>query len=82
MIRFTAGSSSATARALYAACHAGTLPAEVLSTEDRARLVRALWRRGWADVEIAEHTLMSTYTTARIRSALGYAPHPRTKRAA
>lgn len=53
----------------------GDWPAEALSTVDRAQLVRILHGRGWTDVEIAAHTLMTTYTTGRIRARLGLAPH-------
>lgn len=57
-------------------CRLGKLPAEVLSQKDRERLVCDLWKLGWADVEIATHTKLSTYTAARIRSRLGLSPHP------
>lgn len=56
-------------------CLAGKLPAEVLTTEDREHLVHTLWKRGWTDAEIASYTLMSTYTTERIRSRLKLAAH-------
>lgn len=55
---------------LYRRCRAGEAPAEVLPPKDRERLVAALWECGWTDVEIADHTRMSTYTTARIRERL------------
>lgn len=58
----------------------GELPADALDTHDREQLVGELWRHGWTDREIAEHTLMSTYTTARIRTRLGL--DPRTTREA
>lgn len=51
----------------------GDLPADALSTLDRHALVLVLHNRGWTDVEIASHTRMSTYTTARIREGLGLA---------
>ncbi len=57
------------------ACLRGQMPAGLLSTEDRQHLVHTLWKRGWTDAEIASHTLMSTYTAARIRSRLRLAPH-------
>lgn len=60
---------------LYARCLSGAAPAEALTTADRDRLVHTLWKRGWTDAEIASHTFMSTYTTARIRSRLQFAPH-------
>jgi len=47
------------------------VPAEALPPADRERLVGELWAAGWTDVEIATHTHMSTYTTARIRARLG-----------
>lgn len=53
--------------ALYERCWAGELPAEVLDPKDRERLVADLWEFGWTDREIAAHTRMTTYTTARIR---------------
>lgn len=56
-------------------CLLGKLPAEMLTTEDREHVVHILWKRGWADAEIASHTFMSTYTAARIRSRLLLAPH-------
>lgn len=59
-------------RRWIAAC-AGQLPAEALSTRDREDLVWQLHGLGWTDVEIAEHTSMTTYTTARIRTRLGLA---------
>lgn len=61
-------------RRWIAAC-AGTLPADALPTRDREDLVRQLHQQGWTDVEIAEHTSMTTYTTGRIRARLGLAPH-------
>jgi hypothetical protein len=50
---------------------AGVEPAEALATGDRDQLVYELWQRGWTDREIAEHTQMTDYTTARIRTRLG-----------
>lgn len=52
-------------------CWEGLEPAEALSTRDREDLVWQLHERGWTDVEIAEHTRMTTYTAARIRERLG-----------
>lgn len=63
------------ARRLYTACLEGRLPAEVLPTALRERLVRALHRRGWTDPEIATYTCMTTYTTARIRQRLALRPN-------
>lgn len=60
-------------RHLWLACWNGQLPAEVLSTRDREDLVWHLVDRGWTDREIAEHTCMTEYTTARIRTRLGLA---------
>lgn len=59
----------------YQAARVGRLPAEALATEDRARLVAELHRLGWDDTAIASHTRMTTYTTARIRGALGLLPN-------
>jgi hypothetical protein len=56
---------------LYSACYRGEMPAEALDTSSREDLVYALWTKGWTDVEIAAHTRMSTYTTARIRTQIG-----------
>lgn len=63
---------------LYAACRRGDLPAELLDTADRERLVRWFWRLGWTDVEIATRTHMTTYTAARIRSRIGLHAHQST----
>lgn len=57
-----------------AACR-GQLPAEALPTRDREDLVYNLNQLGWSDAEIAEHTRMTKYTTARIRSRLGLEPN-------
>lgn len=54
----------------YRAALNGREPAEALTTRDRARLVAALTVRGWTVQRIAEHTRMTTYTTARIRDRL------------
>jgi hypothetical protein len=51
----------------------GELPAEALSTADRGRLVRTLWRQGWTDRQVAEHSRMTDYTAARIRVRWGLA---------
>jgi hypothetical protein len=47
------------------------MPAEALPTHLRWRLIADLHREGWTDVEIAEQTAMSTYTTCRIREGMG-----------
>lgn len=57
-------------RRLWLACWNGQLPAEVLSTRDREDLVWHLVENGWTDREIAQHTCMTEYTTARIRTRL------------
>lgn len=67
---------------LRQSCLRGDMPAELLTTEDREHLVHTLWKRGWTDAEIAAHTFMSTYTTARIRSRLALAPHRQVEGAA
>lgn len=59
----------------YQAARLGNEPAEALTTRDRQRLVTELHTLQWADHEIAAHTRMTTYTTARIRGSLGLAPH-------
>ncbi|WP_027947189.1 hypothetical protein [Amycolatopsis taiwanensis] len=76
------GGRPITAQELYNACWRGELPAEVLRAADRERLVEDLWDQGWTDVEIATHTRMTTYTTARIRTRLRLAPHHAQKEAA
>lgn len=58
---------------LLEACRTGHEPAEVLPTYAREWLVHELVCEGWTDLQIAEHTRMSTYTTARIRERLGLA---------
>lgn len=58
-------------RELYRQAKSGLLPAEALPTHLRWRLVTDLHHDGWTDVEIAEWTAMSTYTTCRIREAMG-----------
>lgn len=55
-------------------CH-GEVPAEALSARDREDLIADLHALGWSDVEIAEHCMSSTYTTARIRDRLGLTPN-------
>ena len=62
-------------RALYVLARSGRLPADALPTHVRWQLVVDFHSIGWTDVDIAEHTRMTTYTTARIRSSLGLAPN-------
>lgn len=62
-------------RLLYHAAVNGRVPAEALPTHLRWQLVADLHRRGWTDLEIAVHTFMTTYTTARIRESLGLRPN-------
>lgn len=57
-------------RELFRQAVAGLLPAEALPTHLRWRLVADLHRAGLTDVEIAERTLMSTYTACRIREGM------------
>lgn len=59
----------------YQAARRGIEPAEALAPGDRHRLVAELHRGGWDDRAIASHTRMTTYTTARIRGALGLLPN-------
>lgn len=54
----------------------GLIPAEALPTKLRGLLVAELHEDGFTDVEIAERTRMTTYTTARIRARLGLVPNP------
>lgn len=56
-------------------CCAGEFPAEALTPRDREDLVARLHELGWTDVQIAEHTRQSTYTTARIRDRIGLPPN-------
>jgi len=51
----------------YRAALQGLLPAEALTTRDRHRLVALFIDAGMSDVEIADRTRMTTYTTNRIR---------------
>lgn len=62
-------------RSLYKACLEGRAPAETLPTAQRSLLVRVLHSRGFTDLEIAEHTRMSLYTTARIRQRCELLPN-------
>ncbi|WP_032381039.1 hypothetical protein [Rhodococcoides fascians] len=48
----------------------GELPAEALTTVDRAQLIRLLVRNGMTDREIEKHTALTLYTVARIRERL------------
>jgi hypothetical protein len=58
------------------------MPAEALPTHLRWQLVAALHRKGWTDREIASHTFMTDYTTARIRDSLCLSPNrPRSEAA-
>lgn len=67
----------------YRAARLGREPAEALAREDRDRLVVELHRAGWSDVQIAQLTRMTTYTTVRIRAALDLqANQPTAKRRA
>lgn len=72
----TAPGRPVTDRQLYAACLAGDLPAELLPPGRRRLLLHELHALGWTDVEIATHTRMTTYTTARLRDQLGLDPNP------
>ena len=40
----------------------------MLTSAERERLVLELSGRGWSDLDIALHTRMTEYTTARIRT--------------
>lgn len=56
---------------LYLSCKRGDTPADVLPTGDRELLLAELAGLGWSVVRIADHTMLSTYTTARILERLG-----------
>lgn len=58
-------------RWLWIRCWQGLMPAEALPTKDREDLVWHLVQQGWTDEQVAEHTRMTTYTTALIRTRLG-----------
>jgi hypothetical protein len=56
---------------LWKAACAGRVPAEVLPVKDREDLIWDLHELGWTDVEIAAHTMQTSYTVGRIRERLG-----------
>lgn len=60
---------------ILTACWNGELPAELLERGDRDQLIYELWKAGWTDAEVAAHTRLSTYTSARIRERLGLSVH-------
>lgn len=60
----------------FTAALAGREPAEALCSADRLRLVGQLHRAGYTDVEVASRCRMSTYTAARLRTALRLPPNP------
>lgn len=61
---------------IWVACVEGREPAESLPTKDREDLVYHLVNDlGWTDLQVAEHTRMTTATTTRIRERLGLAPN-------
>lgn len=53
----------------------GLLIAEELPTKARERLFTELHALGWTDLEMAEHTRTTPYTTVRIRERLGLRPN-------
>lgn len=55
----------------YTHALAGRLPGEALDGAWRGLLVAELAAAGWTDEQIAVHTLWTTYTVARIRTAMG-----------
>lgn len=73
MIRFVVDGEipAALSTRLLRAAREGSMPAEALSTAHRELLVAEFVRVGWTDREIAERTLMTGYTTGRIRERLG-----------
>lgn len=61
---------------IWMACVEGIEPAESLPTKDREDLVHHLVSDlGWTDLQVAEHTRMSTATTVRIRERIGLPPN-------
>lgn len=60
---------------LYERCLAGREPAESLPCKQRELLVAELCTAGWTDLQIAGHTRLTLYTTARIRARLGLSPN-------
>jgi hypothetical protein len=61
---------------LWVRCLEGHEPAESLPNVDRADLVwHLIHDLGWTDREVADHTRMTDYTTARIREHLGLNPN-------
>ena len=65
-------------RRFWGMCWRGELPAEALAVVDPKladQLIFDLWRLGWTDTELADHTKHTTYTIARIRTRLGLAPN-------
>lgn len=61
---------------IWVACVEGREPAESLPTKDREDLVYHLVNDlEWTDLQVAEHTRMTTATTARIRERLGLVPN-------
>ena len=60
---------------LWRRCWEGREPAESLTPQDREDLIGHLHRAGWSDEDMARHTRLSMYTTARIRDRIGLAPN-------
>ena len=61
---------------IWEACVDGREPAESLPTKDREDLVYHLVHDlRWTDLQVAEHTRMSTATTVRIRERIGLVPN-------
>lgn len=54
----------------FAAVMAGEEPADALTSGDRRLLVARLWEQGMTDVEVAEVTRMTMFSSARIRTEL------------
>lgn len=59
----------------FTLCLAGREVAEALPTRERGLLVAVLCLSGWTDQQIADHTRMTLYTTARIRARLELSPN-------
>lgn len=56
-------------------CWEGREPAESLASQDREDMIYHLHRHGWSDLDMAQLTRLSLYTTGRIRDRLGLQPN-------
>lgn len=76
--RFTPAHTSPIVTETWQACWEGREPAETLDAAERELLVAFLVDAGLTDREIAAHTRMTLYTTARIRDRLDLPPNAAT----